>query len=501
MNFRTSERLTLPEIRSGLNLVVKDGLAAEAMTTLTGGTFLVAIALHLGASNFQIGLLAALPILTNIFQLAAIWLVQRYNNRRAVAVVCNFFARFPLLMIAMLPWIFSTETSLQVLIFLLFFHYLFGSIAGASWNSWMKDLVPEKKLGTYFSRRNRMIQSLNVTLSLVIAVGLDYVKTHHASYEMPAYSIMFLAGGLIGLFGVCILSRAPEPRARVISDNLFILFQRALRNKNFRGLLVFNSFWAFALNLATPFFTVYMIKTLALPISYIIGLGVLSQLSSIFSLRMWGRYSDKFSNKTIIAIAAPIYIASIIAWTFTSVPSTPWVMIMLLIIINIFSGASLAGINLAINNIGIKLAPKEEAIVYMSARNMVVAFFSAVAPLAGGLLADFFATHQLAWNIEWKTPTSVKHIPLLDLKHWNFLFLIGAFFAVLSLRKLKNVVENGEIDKSVLVKEMKTKFRTSLNEKLNTPVLRVIYSPVLIPTMATLNMLRYVERRMTNIWK
>ena len=85
MNFRTSERLTLQETRSGLSFVVKDGLAAEAMTTLTGGTFLVAIALHLGASNFQVGLLAALPIVTNIFQLAAIWLVQRYNNRRAVA--------------------------------------------------------------------------------------------------------------------------------------------------------------------------------------------------------------------------------------------------------------------------------------------------------------------------------------------------------------------------------------------------------------------------------
>ena len=158
-------------------------------------------------------------------------------------------------------------------------------------------------------------------------------------------------------------------------------------------------------------------------------------------------------------------------------------------------------INIGINNIGIKLAPKEEAIVYMSARNMVVAFFSAVAPLVGGLMADFFATHQLAWNIEWKTPTSIKHIPLLDLKHWNFLFLIGALLGALSLRKLKNVVEAGEIHKKVLVKEMKTKFRTGLYDRLNTPVLRILYSPVVIPTMATLNMLRYVERRMTSIWK
>ncbi|HKH59707.1 MAG TPA: MFS transporter [Flavitalea sp.] len=501
MSFRTSDSLTLSEIRGGLKLVIKDGLAAEAMTTLTGGTFLVAIALYLGASNFQVGLLAALPILTNISQLIAIWLVQQYNNRRGVAVICNFLARFPLLFIALLPWLFSKETSLQVLIFLLFFHYLFGSIAGASWNSWMKDLVPEKKLGTYFSRRSRMIQILSVTLSLLIAVLLDYVKTNHSAYEMPAYSIMFLAGGLIGIWGVYILSRTPEPKGKVIPDNLFVLFRRALANTNFRNLVVFNSFWSFALNLATPFFTVYMIKTIGLSFSYIIGLGILSQLSSIFSIKMWGGYSDKFSNKTIISIAGPIYVVCMIAWTFTAMPSSPWLTSLLLILINIFSGVATAGINLAITNIGIKLAPKEEAIVYISARNMVVAFFSAIAPLVGGLMADFFATHQLVWNIEWKGPSGVKQISLLDLQHWNFLFLIGALLATLSLRKLKHVIETGEIHKTVLVKRMKTTFKTSVTEKLNTPVFRFISSPVLIPTIATLNMLKYVEKRMMNMWK
>jgi MFS family permease len=500
MNFRTSERLTLPEVKTGLNLVVKDGLAAEAMTTLTGGTFLVAIALHLGASNFQIGLLAAMPILTNLFQLVAIWLVQRYNNRRAIAVICNFFARFPLLLIAMLPWLFTAETSLQVLIFLLFFHYLFGSIAGASWNSWMKDLVPEKKLGIYFSRRSRMIQILNVTLSLLIAVGLDYIKKNYAAYEMPAYSIMFLAGGLMGMLGVYVLSRTPEPKGGMIVDNLFVLFRRALANKNFRNLLVFNSFWSFALNLATPFFTVYMIKTLGLPFSYIIALGILTQLSSIFSIKMWGRYSDKYSNKTVISTAAPIYIACIMAWTFTAMPSMQWLTILVLVVISIFSGIATAGINLAITNIGIKLAPKDDAIVYISARNMFVSFFSAVAPLAGGLMADFFASRKFEWNIGWKG-SGIKEIVLLNLQNWNILFMVAALLAILSLRKLRNVFETGEINKTVLVTEMKNHFKVTVGERLNTPVFRLISTPVLVPTMATLSMLRYVERRMSNMWK
>lgn len=501
MNFRTSDTLSVSEIRGGLKLVVKDGLAAEAMTTLTGGTFLVAIALHLGASNFQVGLLAALPIFANLSQLIAIWLVQRYNNRRSISVICNFLARFPLLLVAALPWLFSKETSLHVLIFLLFFHYLFGSIAGASWNSWMKDLVPERKLGAYFSRRNRMIQILSVTLSLLIAVCLDYIKKNYSTYEMPAYFMMFLAGGLVGIWGVHILSRTPEPQGKQLPGNLIVLFRRALADKNFGKLITFNSFWSFALNLATPFFTVYMIKTLGLSFSYIIALGILSQLSSIFSIKMWGRYSDKFSNKTIITIAGPLYVICMIAWTFSAMPSSPWVTLLLLILINVFSGVAIAGINLAVTNIGIKLAPKGEAIVYISARNMVVAFFSALAPLVGGLMADFFATHQLVWNLEWKGPSGITQISVLDLHHWTFLFLIGALLAALSLRRLKYVSENGEIHKTVLVKQMKRTFKTSVTEKLNTPAARFISGPVLIPTIATLNLLRYIKRGMVSMWK
>ncbi|HEY8917675.1 MAG TPA: MFS transporter, partial [Chitinophaga sp.] len=77
MKLIPSESLSEAQVQRGLHLVIRDGLAAETMIVLTGGAFLTALALQLGASNFQIGVLAALPTFTNIFQLLAIWLVQR----------------------------------------------------------------------------------------------------------------------------------------------------------------------------------------------------------------------------------------------------------------------------------------------------------------------------------------------------------------------------------------------------------------------------------------
>jgi MFS family permease len=415
----------------------------------------------MGATNFQLGVLAALPTFSSVFQLVSIWLVRKYNNRRAITVIGSVFARFPLLLIGLLPLLFSAGASVSVLIFLLFFHYYFGAVAGASWNSWMKDLVPEKELGSYFSHRNRLTQSLNVVLSLAIAFAIDYLKAHYPQQEMVAYSAMFLAGGAMGMLGVAALVRTPEPQSILQGDNMFKLLERPLRDTNFRSLLTFNSFWAFALNMATPFFSVYMIKTLHLPLSYIIGLGIVGQLAGIFSVKTWGRYTDRYSNKTIIHICAPIYILCILAWAFTNTQSTA-TMLSLLVAINVFSGMTSAGINLAITNIGIKLAPKNEAMVYLSVKNMAVAFFSAIAPVVGGLMADFFAGHELAWNIEWNGAGSSSVISLIKLQGWGFFFIIGGLLAMVSLRYLNGVKEQGEVQKERVVGYMRSKIRRNI---------------------------------------
>lgn len=502
MNFKPSESLSQQEINKGLSLVIKDGLAAEAMAALTGGTFLVAMALQLGASNFQIGLLAALPTLTNVFQLVAIWLVQKYNNRRAVAVVTNFVARFPLLIIGLLPFLFTTGTSIQVLIFLLFFHYFFGSIAGASWNSWMKDLVPENKLGTYFSHRSRLTQTLNVVLSLLLALGLDAVKKYAPEKELIAYSLMFLGGGLLGLIGTYILSRTPEPKSHLAKENLVKLFSKPLKDRNFRNLLIFNSFWTFALNLATPFFSVYMMKTIQLPLSYIIGFGILGQLAGIIAIKVWGRYTDQYSNKTIISIAAPIYIVCILGWSFVGLPTSHLMTIVLIGIINILSGMSSSGINLAITNIGMKLAPKEEAIVYLSARNMIVAFVSALGPLLGGWLADFFSNRSFVWNMQWNGPKGSSVLRLLELQNWNFLFIIGGVLAIAALKTLSRVKEEGEVEKNHAVAVMRVAFRKRFKERVKKEtILSVLLLPVTYPISLKNKVVNRIERRVVNLRK
>lgn len=463
MALRPKEILSEAEVARGLRMGIGDGLASEAMTTLTGGAFLVALALLLGASNFEIGLLAALPTVTNIFQLLSIWLVRRFSNRRVISIVCSVLARLPLAVVGYLILTFPAAASVQVLIFFLFFYYFFGSISGPVWNSWMKDLIPGRSLGDYFSKRSGYMQSLNVVFSVALALVLDYIKRNRPGSLLDTYGVMFAAAGTVGLFGMILLSRVPEPKAYMSRENIFKLFQLPLRDKNFSRLLVFVSSWVFAINIATPFFTVFMLTTLGLSLSYVIGLGILSQIASILTIRLWGRFADRYSNKTIIAIGGPLYILCIIAWCFVGLFDY-YGNFALLVLIQIFSGISTSGINLSLTNIGLKLAPQEDAIVYLSVKNIISAVFSSISPLIGGYLADYFNERHFAISLQWSGPHTNELIHLVSLHQWNFLFLIGAILGLLSLRLLRRVTEEGEVEKNTVVRVLRSAVRTNLKE-------------------------------------
>jgi MFS family permease len=450
------------EQERGLKLVTADGLASEAMNSLISGTFLVAMAILLGATNFQIGLLAAIPTFNNIFQLLSIWLVRKYNNRRAICVISSFLGRFCILLTGFS--ILFSNANLNTVILFLFFYYFFGSIAAPSWNAWMKDLVPESLLGKFFARRTALMQLVNASLSFITAISIDYIKRHSPQLELSAYGMLYLIGGIAGLTGVYILSRTPEPQSILSKENIFSLFKRPLQDRNFLRLLIFNSVWIFAVNLTAPFFSVFMMKSLSLPLSSIIALTIASQLCGILFIRSWGSFADRYSNKTIIAIAAPLYLLCLIAWSFAGIYTTIYANLALLFFIHVFSGIALAGINLSLINIGLKLAPREFSIVYLSVRNMITALFSALAPLLGGFLADFFASRHLNINAQWIGPGGGKTFHLMALTEWNFLFLISALIVFVAIQLLAQVKETGEVERDKVRRILRKRIRSNLKD-------------------------------------
>jgi hypothetical protein len=122
------------------------------MGVLTGGAFLIAFAIKLGASNFVIGLLAAIGPLSQLLQLPSIFLVEKVRNRRLITIIAAGLSRLCWLAIALSPFIFPAKIAIAVLLILLIAVSVFGAVSGCSWNSWMRDLIPENIMGVFFPR-------------------------------------------------------------------------------------------------------------------------------------------------------------------------------------------------------------------------------------------------------------------------------------------------------------------------------------------------------------
>jgi len=197
-----------------------------------------------------------------------------------------------------------------------------------------------------------------------------------------------------------------------------------------------------------------MLKRLQLDMSFIIALMVLSQLTSLAFLRIWGKFSDRFSNKSVLGVSGPLFIVCILAWTFTTLPEKYILTIPLLIAIHIFMGISTAGVTLASGNIGLKLAPKGQATTYLAANSLVNSLAAGIAPVLGGRFADFFAGRELWMELGWESPARVLVIPTLNFQQWDFFFFLAFLIGLYSIHRLAMVKETGEVKEEIVAREL-----------------------------------------------
>ncbi|HEX8415208.1 MAG TPA: MFS transporter [Sphingomicrobium sp.] len=445
MAFGSQNELSSEERDRGLRYLLVDAAFATAIGALNSGVVLLALALHIGATNVQIGLLAAIPLLTQMLQAPAVTLVERVRQRRLICVICVFGARLSLPVYAIVPLIAERDVAAAVLMAAAVIHYGLNAIGACSWNSWMRDLLPEDRLGAFFARRNLYGTAVGAVATLIAAFSLD--RWGSGAGGDSVYVALYTAGFLCGLVSTAALAQVPEPAmspARGRSSLLRLLLQ-PLRDRNFRSVLRYVASWQFAVNLATPFFTVYFVRELGFSMGFVLVLTVLSQLGNAVVVRGWGRLSDRFANKAVLAVASPLYLVCIAAMAFAGEFEQGTGRSVYLIALHVVMGAAQAGVGLAAGNIIIKLSPSGGATSFMATNALVGAAAAGSAPILGGWLTDFFARRKLLLSLEWSSPSGTAELFGVRVEHWEFFFLFSAVLGVYALHRLSVVTEAGSV--------------------------------------------------------
>jgi MFS family permease len=462
-------------------LVLYDALASEAMGTLTAGVFLTGFLVELGASNLAVGLLAAVPFTVQFLQLPAVVLVERLRARRTIATWAAGIGRSFLIAAATAPFLGATAGIITLVVCMALYQAM-AAIAGCAWNSWMRDLVPENGYGRFFGRRATATTALATAVALLGGVLIDGWKRAMPGHSAYAYAGLFVVSAVIGFFGVWLLSITPDQPMPPVAQHTRIvtLLATPFRDRNFRRLMVFLSSWNFAANLAAPFFAVYLLRTLGYSMTTVIVLTTASQFSNLAALGLWGNLIDRFSNKAVLKISAPLFLACTLAWTFTGLAWVGAATFYLLLAIHVLMGIATAGVALASGNIVMKLSPAGQATAFLATSSVVSATCAATAAVIGGLCADFFAAHQLTLAFTWRGGVDSVTVQMLDFRSWTFFFGLAFVVGLYSLHRLSFVHEASGTTDPLLARDLLLEARRSIQSLSSAAgLVRVVRAPSL----------------------
>ncbi len=385
------------EQERGLRYILYDGMASQVMVSLSGGAFMIAFALLLGASNLTIGLLAAGPFLGNIFQIPAALVIERIGRRKLISILGSLVSRAWLLVFALIPLVFR-PFGIYVLIIGIFLSGAVAAFSTCAWSSWMRDLVPVETRGRYFSRRMTLGLTLAMPIVLVAGRFIDFWKVRFPAQATFGYSVLFLIAFGFGIGSILALRAAPEPQMGKSREKVSVwkTIKTPFKDENFKKMLRFTILWAIAFNFAVPFFVVYMLKRIHLSLSMVMIFSVISQLFHVLFLRIWGPLTDKLSNKSVMQVSGILLLICVIAWPFTTLPEIYAATFPLLVLIHVFAGIAIAGVSIASYNIVLKLSPPANTTAYLAVNGALVSLAMAVGPILGGLLADILVFMELS---------------------------------------------------------------------------------------------------------
>lgn len=443
------------ERETGLRRLIYEAGYSSATAALTSGVILTAFALHLGASNLTVGILASAPFLGQLLQAPAVLLIERLRTRKAIAVISSIAGRSMLALMALAVFL-PAPLAISAVILGQFILCGLGAIGGCAWNSWLRDLAPQERLGAVFSQRTLYTTSVSLAAGLAAAFLLDRTTQGSAARDW-AFAGLYLAGCTAGLVSAFVVSRMPEPQMpprAVGPSGLGELLRAPLADPNFRRLIHFLASWQFAVNLATPFFTVFIVRQLGFDMTFVMLLSVTSQVTNLLAVRSWGALSDRFAHKSVLMVAAPTYVLSIVGMIGASQLGHSEAGMIYLVALHMLMGAAVAGVTLATANIALKLSPRGEATAYVATSALASSLAAGVAPILGGLFADFFAARRFELLLRWTSPEGIRLLSPVELSSWDFYFLIAGLLGLYALHRLSLVQEEGQIERREMINQI-----------------------------------------------
>lgn len=376
-----------PNGRPNRRLLWVDGLISNISESFVT-SFVNPFALALGANNGQIGVLSATANLASALGLLpGAKLSERSGRRKRIVVLSGGLAgRLLLIALASLPLFLDAPGVVYAVVALFALRAFANQIGYPAWSSLVADLVPKAIRGRYLGARNIGLGLAALVFTPIAGRIIESIG------GIRGYQVSLTIAAVVGLTATMVFSRIKEPRTTHLDSKLQAGKARTLGllrdNHQFAVFAAVALIWNFALMIAGPFFSVYLVRTLHGTPTQIGILAAVYSAGNILGYRLWGRLNDRRGAAWVMSLTGLLIPAMPLAWSM--VPGVWW-----LIPVEFTSGFMWAGYLLANFNLLLVLAPEHQRERFVALYQSVVFGASFVGPLIGGVLADVITIPHL----------------------------------------------------------------------------------------------------------
>jgi predicted MFS family arabinose efflux permease len=170
-------------------------------------------------------------------------------------------------------------------------------------------------------------------------------------------------------------------------------------------MLLYVFFLNFAVNLAGPFFTPYMLRTLHFSYPVYASMFVLSAVGAVWAVSHWGNAADRGGNRRMVFVSGLMVGVLPLWWAVSGNP-------LYLGMVNFLGGVAWAGFNLTTINYLYDATTPQNRATYLACFNIGIGIATALGALTGGLV--------------------ISHLPPITGSAFVTLFLISGCLRILS---------------------------------------------------------------------
>ena len=370
-----------PVVDRSLKHSIWDGVFFSAMV---GGaeSYVSAFAIFLKATTAQIAVLASLPpLLASFMQLVSAWLGRRTGKRKEIIVAGALIQATCFVPMALLPLLFP-HAAVMLLVVVVVFYFAGPNLGSPQWGSLMGDLVPGNRRGRFFALRTRLSSLASFTALIAAGFVLDAFDSAGATYW--GFAGVFGVAALCRLASAYHLNRIHDPGGQVaaLEAPWHAEIWRGLRQTGLWRFSLFHASMQFAVAIASPFFTLYMLRDLEFSYLQFMVNTAASMCMQFLTLNRWGRLSDLFGNRIILITTGCIIPVLPSLWLVS--PNYVY-----LLGVQSVSGLVWAGFTLSATNFVFDLTPSAHRATLMAVHNVL----AAMAVFLGAVIGGYLGTH------------------------------------------------------------------------------------------------------------